>query len=107
MKFMNNTLSTVSKMIAIAIGDRKATITIDNLFSNGDRDRDRDRNFCDRGHALYFGRFGAPLSSFNIFRSMDSVYPPGLYENAASWKCIKLDNIYYYRIHFFYSACTN
>ena len=55
MKLMKNILSTVSKMIAIAIGD---------LFSNGDRDRDRDlkfdkdrdrdrdRNFRDRSHAL-------------------------------------------------------
>ena len=57
-------LITVSKMIVIAIGDRKATIAIaiGDLFSNGDRDRyrdirfdqdrDRDRNFRDRGHAL-------------------------------------------------------
>ena len=62
MKLMKNTLSTVSKLIAIAIGDRKATIeiAIGDLFSNGvrdlksdqDRDRDRDRNFRDRGHAL-------------------------------------------------------
>ena len=64
MKLMKNILSTVSKMIAIAIGDRKATIeiAIGDLFSNGDRDRDRDlrfdkdrngdRNFRDRGHAL-------------------------------------------------------
>ena len=39
-------------MIAITIGDRKATIAIaiGDLFSNGDRDR--DRNFRDRGHAL-------------------------------------------------------
>ena len=53
MKLTKNTLLTVSKMIAIAIGD---------LFSNGDRDRDRDLkfdqdrdcdlNFRDRGHAL-------------------------------------------------------
>ena len=58
MKLMKNTLSTVSKMIAI--GDRKATITIGDLFSNGDRDRDRelkfdedrDRNFRDRTNAL-------------------------------------------------------
>ena len=59
---MKNTLSTVSKLIAIAIGDRKATIeiAIGDLFWNGDRDRDlkfdqdrdRDRNFRDRGHAL-------------------------------------------------------
>ena len=57
MKLMKNTLSTVSKLIAIAIDDRKATIeiAIGDLFSNGDRDRDlkfdkdRDR---DRGHAL-------------------------------------------------------
>ena len=37
---MKNTLSTVSKLIAIAIGDRKATIeiAIGDLFSNGDRD---------------------------------------------------------------------
>ena len=55
---MKNTLLTVSKMIAI--GDRKATIAIGDLFSNGDldlkidqdRDRDRDLNFRDRGHAL-------------------------------------------------------
>ena len=51
-------------MIAIAIGDRKATIAIaiGDLFSDGDRDRDRDlkfdkdqdgdRNFRDWGHAL-------------------------------------------------------
>ena len=51
-------------MIAIAIGDRKATIeiAIGDLFWNGDRDRDRDlkfdkdrdrdRNFRDRGYAL-------------------------------------------------------
>ena len=39
MKLVKNTLLTVSKLIAIAIGD---------LFSNGDR----DRNFRDRGHAL-------------------------------------------------------
>ena len=62
MKLMKNTLLTVSKMIAIAIGDRKATIAIaiGNLFSNGDRDRDlkfdqdrdRDCNFRDRGHDL-------------------------------------------------------
>ena len=57
-------LLTVSKMIAISIGDRKATIAIGDLFLNGDRDRDRDlkfdqdrdrhhdRNFRDRGHAL-------------------------------------------------------
>ena len=67
---MKNTSLTVSKMIAIAIGDRKATIAfvIGNLFSNGDRDRDRDlkfdqdrdrdrdrdRNIRDRGHALVF-----------------------------------------------------
>ena len=62
MKLMKNTLSTVSKLIAI--GDRKATITIGDLFSNGDRnrdrdpkfdeDRDRDRNFrdLDRTNAL-------------------------------------------------------
>ena len=52
MKLMKNTLSTVSKLIAITIGDRKATIEIPigDLFSNGDRDR--DRNFRDRGHAL-------------------------------------------------------
>ena len=60
MKLMKNTLSTVSKLIAI--GDRKATIeiAIGDLFWNGDRDlkfdqdldRDRDRNFRDRGHAL-------------------------------------------------------
>ena len=63
---MKNTLSTVSKLIAIAIGDRKATIkiAIGDFFLNGDRDRDsdlkfdqdrdrdRDRNFRDRGHAL-------------------------------------------------------
>ena len=44
----------------IAIGERKATIEIGDLFSNGDRDlkfdqdrnRNRDRNFRDRGHAL-------------------------------------------------------
>ena len=71
MKLMKNTSLVVSKMIAIAIGDRKATIEIGNrkatiaikigdLFLNGDRDlkfdqdrdRDRDRNFRDRGHAL-------------------------------------------------------
>ena len=60
MKLIKNILSTVSKMIAIAIGDRKATIEIGDLFLNGDRDlkfdqdldRDRDRNFRDRGHAL-------------------------------------------------------
>ena len=57
MKLMKNTLFTVSKMIAIAIGDRKATIAIaiGDLFSNGDRDlkfdQDWDRD-CDRGHAL-------------------------------------------------------
>ena len=47
MKLMKNILSTVSKMIAIAIGDRKATIeiAIGDLFSNGDRDRDRDLKF--------------------------------------------------------------
>ena len=62
MKLMKNILSTVSKMIAI--GDRKATIAIGDLFSNCDRDRDRDLkfdkdrdrdrdcNFRDRGHAL-------------------------------------------------------
>ena len=50
----------------IAIGDRKTTIAIGDLFSNGDQDRDRDlkfehdrdrdcdRNFRDRGHALDF-----------------------------------------------------
>ena len=58
MKLMKNTLSTVSKLIAIAIGNRKATIeiAIGDLFSNGDlkidQDRDRVRNFRDRGHAL-------------------------------------------------------
>ena len=66
MKLMNNTLLTVSKMIAIEIGNRKATIAIaiGDHFSNGDRDRDRglkfdkdrhrdrDHNFRDRGHAL-------------------------------------------------------
>ena len=48
-------------MIAIAIGDRKATITIEigDLFSNGDRDRDRDPKFDedrdrDRTNALAF-----------------------------------------------------
>ena len=53
MKLVKNTLLTVSKMIVIAIGDRKATITIaiGDLLSNGDRDR--DRNFRDRSHALY------------------------------------------------------
>ena len=53
MKLMKNTLLIVSKIITIAIGDRKA-------ISNGVRDRDcdvkfdqdRDRNFRDRGHAL-------------------------------------------------------
>ena len=55
MKLMKNTLSTVSKLIAIAIGDRKATIAIGDLFSNGDRDR--DRNFRDRGHALTSNAF--------------------------------------------------
>ena len=55
MKLMKNTLSTVSKLIAI--GDRKATIeiAIGDLFSNGDRDRDRDLKFDkdrDRDHAL-------------------------------------------------------
>ena len=71
MKLKKNTLLTVSKIIAIAIGDRKATIAIviGDLFSNGDRDRnrglkfdkdrdrdrDRDRNCCDRGHALLLG----------------------------------------------------
>ena len=64
MKLMKYTLSTVSKMIAI--GDRKATITIaiGDFFSYGDwdrdrdlkfdqdRDRNRDHNFRDRGHAL-------------------------------------------------------
>ena len=66
MKLMKNTLSTVSKLIAIPIGDRKAKIEIGigDLFWNGDRDRDRDlkfdndrdrdrdRNYRDRGHAL-------------------------------------------------------
>ena len=64
---MKNTLLTESKIIAIAIGDRKATIAIviGDLFSNGDRDRnrglkfdkdrDRDRNCCDWGHALLLG----------------------------------------------------
>ena len=60
MKLMKNTLLTVSKMIAIEIGDHKATIAIaiGDLFSNGDRDlkfdqyRDRDRYFRDRIHAL-------------------------------------------------------
>ena len=66
MKLMKNTLSIVSKLIAIAIDDRKATIeiAIGDLFRNGDRDRDRDlkfdkdrdrdrdRNFRDRSHAL-------------------------------------------------------
>ena len=57
---MKNTLLTVSKMIAI--GDRKSTIAIGDLFSNGDRDRDlkfdedrdrdRDRNFRDRNKTL-------------------------------------------------------
>ena len=45
MKLMKNTLSTVSKLIAIAIGNRKATIAIGDLKSNGDRDRDRDPKF--------------------------------------------------------------
>ena len=61
---MKNTLSTVSKIIKIAIGDCKAMIAIGDLFSNGDQDRDRDlkfdqdrdrdrnRIFRDRGHAL-------------------------------------------------------
>ena len=60
MKLIKNTLSTV----LIAIGERKATITIaiSDLFLNSDRDRDlkfdqdrdraRDRNFRDRAHAL-------------------------------------------------------
>ena len=62
---MNNTSSTVSKLIPIAIDDRKATIAIaiGDLIWNGDRDRDRDlkfdqdrdqdrnSNFRDRGHA--------------------------------------------------------
>ena len=55
----------------IAIGDRKTTIAIGDLFSNGDqdrdrdlkfdkdRDRDRDRNFRDRGHALVTWKFFA------------------------------------------------
>ena len=61
-KLAYETLLPVSKMIAIAIGDPKATIeiVIGDLFSNGDRDlkfdkdRDHDRycNFRDRGHAL-------------------------------------------------------
>ena len=47
MKLVKNTFLTVSKLIAIAIGDRKATISIEigDLFSNGDRDRDRDLKF--------------------------------------------------------------
>ena len=45
-----NCLLTVSKMIAIAIGDRQARIAISDL--KFDQDRDRDRNFRDRGHAL-------------------------------------------------------
>ena len=54
MKLMKNTLLIVSKIITIAISDRKA-------ISNGVRDRDcdvkfdRDRNFRDRGHALLIG----------------------------------------------------
>ena len=54
----------VNKKIEIAIGDRKATIAIVDLFSNGNRDRDRDlkfhedrdrdrnRNFRDRVNTL-------------------------------------------------------
>ena len=54
MKLVKNTLLTLSKMIAIAIGDRKATINIAicDLDLKFDKDRDRDRNFCDRGHAV-------------------------------------------------------
>ena len=53
MKLMKNTLSTVSKIITITIGDHQVTIAIaiGDFFSNGDRDR--DRNFRDRGHALH------------------------------------------------------
>ena len=58
MKLMSNTLLTESKLIAI--GDRKATIVMRDLFWIGDRDRslkfdqdrDSDRNFRDRDHAL-------------------------------------------------------
>ena len=61
MKLMKNTtLLTISKIIAIAIGDRKAMIAvaISDHFSNDDRDlkfyqdRDHNHNFRDRGHAL-------------------------------------------------------
>ena len=53
MKLVKNTLLTVSKIIVIAIGDRKATIAIAivDLFSNGDR----DRNFRDRANTLRTG----------------------------------------------------
>ena len=44
MKVMKNTLSTVSKIIKIAIGDCKAMIAIGDLFSNGDQDQDRDHD---------------------------------------------------------------
>ena len=74
---MKNTLSTVSKLIAIAIDDRKATIeiAIGDLFWNGDRDRDRDlkfdkdrdrdrdRNFRDRTNTLFIGYSAADFEN--------------------------------------------
>ena len=100
MKLMKNTLSKVSKIIAIAIGDLKTTIAIGigDLFSNGDRDRnrdlkfdqdrdrerERDRNFRDRVHALSVGHLSKlvknpvtwkPQQTFSERKSLYHIFP--------------------------------
>ena len=95
---MKNTLSTVSKMMAITIGNRKATIAIEigdrkamiaieirDIFSNGDRDRDRDRNFRDRGHTLQ--RSQSKTQRFSLinrtFLVVMNFKPPHCHQEAA------------------------
>ena len=88
MKLIKNTLLTVSKMIAIAIGD---------IFSNDDRDRDlkfdqdrvrdrdRDRNFRDRGHTLQ--RSQSKTQRFSLinrtFLVVMNFKPPHCHQEAA------------------------
>ena len=70
MKLVKNTFVTVSKYIAIAIGDRKATIAIEidlDLKFEQDRDRYCDRNFHDRGHAL-------PLNISRWYVQINAIY---------------------------------
>ena len=86
MKLMKNTLLRVSKLIAIAISDCKATIEIafGDLFSNQDlkfdqdRDRDRDRNFRDRGHALILYGQHTTLKNARDFQVLNAQNSPVL-----------------------------